>query len=144
MAGLVETLGGAHGGLGRKAEARVCFDLESGGCEWDGGGFNSLGKVDCGDGKERVFQAFEESGCFFFGINLGFFKNGVESRIAEVTRDFKVKFFAEFFDFALFFDDQAEGRRLDAAGGNCAWDLSADDAGEVKTDEHVEGLAGLL
>ena len=51
MAGLVEPLGGAHGGAGGEAEAAVGFNLESGGGEGDGALFGGFGFVDSVDGE---------------------------------------------------------------------------------------------
>ena len=42
------------------------------------------------------------------------------------------------------FDDEAQSWALDTTSGNSAWDLFADNTRKIKTNEHVEGLAGLL
>ncbi len=147
MAGLVKTLGGVHGRSGRETEAGVRFDLESGGRKGDGGGFDSLALVDGGDGIGGIFKGSEEGFRFVEGLRRIFFESRGESRIfriEEETGDFKGKLFAEFFDFALFFDDEAKRGALDATSGDGARNFSADNARKVETDEQIEGLAGLL
>ena len=48
--GLIEALGGAHGGGGGETEAGVGLDLEGGGGEGDGIGFGAFGFIDAGNG----------------------------------------------------------------------------------------------
>ena len=71
-------------------------------------------------------------------------KEEAEKVKAEVARDLISEFAGEFLDRLFALDDEAEGWALDATSGNGAWDLLADDAGEIETDEHIESLASLL
>ncbi len=90
-----------------------------------------------------LFKVFSSG---FFGIE-GFVENSGELIFVfglELAGDFKLGLASEIVDFFLAFDDEAKGRRLDAAGRDSTRDLAANDAGEVVTDEHIEGLASLL
>ena len=62
----------------------------------------------------------------------------------EFAGDFEFGFAGEIVDFFFAFDDETEGRRLDAAGGDSARNFATHDAREVVADEHIEGLASLL
>ena len=140
MAGLIEALGGTHGGAGGEAELAAGFDLESGGGE-RGAGAASAGRG--GYIRYDIFCANER--LEEFGGGRFVLKIVVErGRKAEVTGDLEGEFAFEFVDFAFAFDDEAQGWGLDATGRDGAGDFFADDTGEIVADKHIEGLAGLL
>ena len=55
----------------------------------------------------------------------------------EEAGDFELEAVLKVGDFLFPFYDQAQGRRLDAAGGDGTGDFAADDAGKVKADQHI-------
>ena len=55
----------------------------------------------------------------------------------EEAGDFELEAVLKVGDFLFPFYDQAQGGRLDAAGGDGTGDLTTDDAGKIKADQHI-------
>ena len=149
MAGFVETLGGAHRLLGRKAELARGLHLQGGGHEGCGGAAGGGLGLDRGDGEvARADRLHRHVGGGFVGkveaVELAagqLDEVGLEGLSAGgEERDAHGPVFAgpEGLDLHLAFDDEPKADGLHAAGGFRAGQLAPEHGGEVEADEIVE------
>ena len=144
VTGLIKALSGGHGGFRAKAKAAIGFNLECSGSKRYWIGFFSFSFFKILHLKMGILELLEEKFGFFGSSESSFieisFKNfrrievgNIGGLVAKFTGDLEAGFCVKVFDFLFALDNEAEGRRLDAAGGFSPWHFGTHDAREVVT-----------